>query len=187
MIRSCAWRFIDPTRRQATAVSSTPGLAKPCLMFFPSLCTRFIGIRYATYPEGKRCANLDAVLGRGARWRGPALAHERRGGASCRSSNVRNAPLATVQRRDMFLFGQVDVDGELDDGRDGACYHCRRLESQTTESFVIHRPAPSGLPARAHQRPRLGLESGASVGAHFLSAGGRQTKSPGAIRVESRG
>ena len=35
-------------------------------MFFPSLCTSFIGIRYATYPEGKRCANLDAVLGRGA-------------------------------------------------------------------------------------------------------------------------
>jgi hypothetical protein len=70
LIRSCAWRFIDPARRQTMAVSSTPGLAKPCLMFFPSLCTRFIGIRYATYPEGKRCANLDAVLGRGARWRG---------------------------------------------------------------------------------------------------------------------
>ena len=61
-------------RRQATAVSSTPGLAKPCLMFFPSLCTRFIGIRYATYPEGKRCANLDAVLGRGAcQLGGPAV------------------------------------------------------------------------------------------------------------------
>jgi hypothetical protein len=44
-------------RRQATAVSSTPGLAKPCLMFFLSLCTRFIGIRYATYPEGKRCGD----------------------------------------------------------------------------------------------------------------------------------
>ena len=87
------------------AVSSTPGLAKPCLMFFPSLCTRFIGIRYATYPEGKRCANLDAVLGRGVSLAGgiatsmsglPALAHERRGGASCRSSDARNAPLATV-------------------------------------------------------------------------------------------
>ena len=43
-------------------------------MFFLSLCTRFIGIRYATYPEGKRCANLDAVLGRGAcQLGGPAV------------------------------------------------------------------------------------------------------------------